>query len=320
MNKLDERLRSGRPQPGRPLRAGFTDHIISQLDDDRAPWPQKRRPQWKEYIQMKFHRPVIVTSAFVAALAVGGTAYAAVGGIGGIRAFFAGQQATRDGGRVIQVGTQACPRVDAFNITDKNRTGYQPYYVRVKPGSSLTNQQIVSIIQGVCEADAEGTVNSPAMQQVENRPENKGRLIGGYADSVITAVSADSLTIRSSMPYHTPQGPSIHTVVQTFRHIDPAAVVINQGKTEPFGILQVGDHISITYRMNDPASAADESQGPDKLDPDTVTIAAVTRLSQAMQDYFNYSTYQARDFEQVTPCSSNPSGYCNIEQYLQDKR
>lgn len=318
MKQLEQRLHSSAsPEPERPLSADFTARISGQLAG--KPWPAKRRPKWKEYLQMKLHKPAIATAAILATVALGGTAYAAVGGINGIRAFFTSEQPTKDGGRIVQLGTHACPRVDAFNITNKNRTDYQPYYVRVKAGSKLSNQQIVHIIEGVCQADAEGTINGAAMQQIESRPENKDKLVAGYADSVVLAASKSSLTIRSEVPYYTKNSPEIHSVTQTYTHIDTNAVVIDQGKTVGFDTLTAGDHIAITYRPNDASGGMSEAVGPDKIDPDSVTIVAATRLTQAMQDYFNYSRYQAHDFEQVVPCSSTPSGYCNVEEYLKNK-
>ncbi|HSX43272.1 MAG TPA: hypothetical protein VLF59_04250 [Candidatus Saccharimonadales bacterium] len=319
MKQLEERLRrSSTPLPRRPLSADFTARIVGGLEGKpRAP---KQRPKWKEYIQMKLHKPAIVAASVLAVFAIGGTAYAAVGGISNIRAFFSGQTATRDGGRVIQIGTNACPRVDAFNITDKHRTDSRSYYVRVKPASTLTNQQVVSIIQGVCEADAEGTLNSAAMQQVEIHIADKDTLIGGYADSVITALGNSSITLRSDVPYASKNGSVVRTVTQTYRHIDPQAQVVDAGKIESLSTLHVGDHVSITYQPIDPSSDHSETLGPDKLDADTVRIVAVTRLSQAMQDYFNYSKYQAHDFEQVVPCSYSASGYCNLEEYLKNKQ
>jgi len=318
MKHLEERLReSSSPVPRCPLGADFTARIVDGLEG--KPRIPKHRPKWKEYIQMKLHKPAVATAAFIAALTIGGTAFAAVGGISGIRAFFDGQTPMSDGGRVIQVGTQACPRVDAFNITDKNRKDHAIYYVRINPESKLTNQQVVRMVQGACEADAQGELNGKAMSEVANRPENKDKLVGGYVDSVITALSKGSITIRSDIPYYTKNGPDIHTVTQTFPHIDPQAVVIDEGTIKSFDTLRVGDHIAISYRAAGNALSHSATMGPDKIDPNAQIIVVATRLSKVMQEYFNYTKHNSHDFEQVTPCSYTSDGYCDLREYLQHK-
>lgn len=309
MNDVDSRLRRSGSKPGRELGADFTTNVLASLDKKTG-----RRPKWKEYIQVKFHKPAIVAASFAATMIVGGSAYAAVGGVSGIRALFGGQKDLGGGARIVQVDTQNCPRVDSFNIADPNRTTHGSYYYRIKAGSKLTNQQVVDMVKGACEADAEGAVNGKAVAALEMLPENKDKLVGGYADSVITAITPTTMTVRSAVPIGTSKGITVHTIVQKFEHIDPHAVVINNGVKEGMNTLKVGNHVAITYRAVGDALSHSETLAPDQIDASAQTVVIVTRISEHMRQYFDYTKYNYREFEQVAPCQTDPSGYCTANQ------
>jgi hypothetical protein len=310
MNDIDSRLRHSGSKPNRELGADFTINVLASLDKKPG-----RRPKWKEYIQVKFHKPAIVTAAFVATLVAGGSAYAAVGGVSGVRALFGGQKDLDGGARIVQVDTQHCPHIDSFNVTDPNRTAHGSYYYRIKAGSKFTNQQVVDMVQGACEVDAESVVNSKVAAPIEALPENKDKLVGGYIDSVITAITPSTLTVSSAIPYGSNQGTVVRTVTQAFGHIDPHAVVINNGVTESFDTLKVGDHITVEYRATGDALRYSETLPPDQVDASEQTVVIVTRISKSMTQYLDYQKYNSREFEQVAPCHKDPSGYCTDDQY-----
>ncbi len=319
MNDIESRLQRASIRPRRELRSDFTSTVLASLNG--AERPSRRRPKWKEYIQVKLlHKPAAFAAAVLATITIGGTAYAAVGGIDGIRALFGGEQRMNDGSRVVQVDTKACPHVSAFNITDKNRSSNGTYYFRIKPNSKFTNTQVVHMVQGYCEADQEGVLNGNVAAPIDQRPENKDTLVGDYADSVITAITPASLTIHSIIPYGTNSGVETHPVTRTFTHIDPNVVVINKGATEPFSSLKVGDHISISYRATGNALLHSETQPPDQLNPDEATVVIITRVSQHASEYYNFQKYNSKDFEEVKPCKSTPSGYCTISEYMTQKK
>jgi hypothetical protein len=319
MNNLDARLRRSMAAPRRPLHANFTTQTLAKLESETT--EPKYRPKWKEFIPVKlFSKPLFAASAAVAVVALGGSAYAAVGGISGIRALFAGETQLHNGARIVKVATENCPHINAFNITNKNRTPHDPVYYRIKPGSKLTNQQVVDTVQGSCEADAEGVNNGTIARAVAEQPENKNKLVGGYADSTISALSKDSITLTFDMPYGTPENVyTLRHIVQTFNHIDPAVTVIYNGTTIPFETLKIGDHVAISYRATGDALAHSETMPQDKLDTNQAAVVIITKLSKHMQDYFTYTKYNGKEFEQVAPCDKDPSGYCDAATYLDQK-
>ena len=171
------------------------------------------------------------------------------------------------------------------------------------------------MVQGACEADAEGIANGNVEAAIEALPENKDKLIGGYIDSVVTALTPSSLSISSVVPYISNNIQTNHTINQTFGHIDPNVTVIADGVRQPFSSLKVGDHVSVVYRATGDALTHSETIAPDQVDTSAQTVVIVTRVSQHMSDYVNFQKYHNREIEEVTPCSSTADGYCTIEQY-----
>jgi hypothetical protein len=310
MNDIDNRLQRSGAKPRRELGADFTTNVLASLDKKA-----EKRPKWKEYIQVKFHKPAIATAVFAVTLIVGGTAYAAVGGIS---ALFGGQKDVGGGDRVVQVDTQNCPHVNAFNITNKHRSANSSYYYKIKASSKLSNQQVVDMVRGACEADAEGVANGKISQSIWEMPENKNKLVGGYADSVITAISPTSISLRSVIPYGSNKGVENKTIDQTFGRIDPSAVVVASGKIQSINTLKVGDHVAISYRATGDALAHSETIAPDKVDAGAQTVVIVTRVSKYASQYLDYQKYHNREFEEVAPCDATDIGYCTFEE-MQDK-
>jgi len=317
MRDIETRLKNSRVTPRRPLRPDFTVQTIAKIGEEGVKRPG-RRPKWKEYLQMKLlNKPAAALTAVVLAITIGGTAYAAVGGLSGITALFGGQEDAGGGARIVKVDTQNCPHVDAFNITDHQRSAHATYYFKIKPSSRLSNQQVVAMVQGYCEADAEGVVNGLAVQKIQSEPQNQNTLVGGYVDSVITALSSQSLTIRSVVPYYAPNGSVNHVITQTFTKFDPEFVVVNQGALQPFSSLKVGDHIAVSYRATGDALTHSETLPPDQVDASAQTLVYVTKVSTHSSEYYEYQKYHGAEFEQVTPCSKTTSGYCSVEEYYQ---
>jgi hypothetical protein len=315
MNDFETRLQGGTAKPRRSLREDFTSQTIAAIREQ--PHEPKYRPKWKEYIPVKlFHKPAAIGAAFALTIAIGGSAYAAVGGISGIKALFGGETPLSNGDRIVKVDTQACPHVNAFNVTNKNRTPNGSVYYRVKASSKLTNEQVVQVVQGYCEADSESTRNGSLAQTIVNLPENKDKTVAWYGDTTVTSVSTDHITVAFDM-YGTKGHPNeLQHVVTTFNHIDPHAVVIHNGTKQTMADLKPGDHVGISYRAIGDALAHSETMPPDQLNTDETTVILVTKLSDNMKAYYSYSKYNGREFEQVAPCDKNPSGYCDAGEYL----
>ncbi len=319
MRDIEDLLRHKGLKPRRQLSSNFTNEITTRLKNGERPEP---RPWWKEFIPMKFrnmHKPAIAGAACMLVLVAGGTTYAAVNGWS-VQTMFGGQKDLGNGQRIVKVDAKNCPHVDAFNITNKNRSRDASYYYRVASGVNLTNDQVVDIVTTTCEADAEGAANSPTNQAIRAmlaKPENVDKVVGGYGDAIIAALTPTSITIQ--FPTGGLNTRLQGTTTQHFTQIDPAVLVTNGPALSTYSALKVGDHVFVQYRASGDALNNSETISPDKVDASQQVVVGIQKLSPAMQKYFEesaiFSKYR-KDIEQVAPCTSQPSGYCTDAEYL----
>lgn len=308
MKDIDILLTKNKIKPQRLLREDFTKNITNHLDEH----PHKTRLSYiKELLFMKlFTKPAIAVLAIVALVTTGGTAYAAVGGWPGIEALFSGQKKV-DNARIVKVDTKNCTITSAFNITAKDKR-QDTYYYKVINNSKLTNEQIVQMVRGYCEIGASGQASLNIKAELEKNPPNKDSMVGGYIDSVVTAISNSSISIESKMPI----GDDVKTVKQTFSHIDPQVIVQGGGRRLSLSDIKAGDHVSITYRASGEALRNSETISPDKINTDEQVIVAISKNSKDLTASINYQKYNGKEFEQVVPCAEDATGYCTIEQYM----
>ena len=316
MKDIEQLLaRSGGPRPGRQLRADFTNSVMRHLDD---------RPQRRGFVRVLetrfmriFTKPAAIVAAIIFAAIVGGTAYAAVGGWPGVTAIFGAQQRLPSGDRVVKVDLQNCSYMSPFTATHQNKEVGAVYY-KIKDNSKLTNDQVVQMVRGNCYEQQQADFDMNTVESALNaNPLNKDKVVGGYIDSEVMAISATSLTIKSVVPHVTNNNEQLVTVRQTFNHIDPAVVVYDSPNRISLSDIHVGDHVSIKYRASGDALSHSEAIAPDQIDPDQQVVVAIVKNSNDVTAAVNYQKYNGAEFEQVAPCSTQPSGYCTYEQYIQ---
>ncbi|HSW78065.1 MAG TPA: hypothetical protein VLG36_04665 [Candidatus Chromulinivoraceae bacterium] len=310
-DNLETLLKQYHHAPRRELSKTFTATIVSKLED------RPRRTLFsrsKELVTMGLlKKPAMVFSVAVACLAIGGTSYAAVGGWSGIQAFFGGEKKV-DNARIVTVNTNNCTITSALTLTsyDKNKS---TYYYRVINGSKLTNDQIVQIAKGYCESTAQSQATFNLMGELNKNPLNQGTVVGGYVDSTVTAISSSGIRIHSEIP----MGDTIEKVDQTFPKIDPNVIVFSGSQRLTLADIHVGDHISLSYRATGDALTHSETIQPDQVNTNAQVVVSISKNTNDFTAAVNYQKYNGKEFEQVVPCSTDTSGYCNAEQYLSHK-
>lgn len=300
---------SSNPKPRRPLRANFTNNVTSYLaQNPRRSW----RVTYMEIFMEWFKKPAAALAALAVVTMAGGTAYASVGGWPGVVALFGGEKTLADGSRIVQVDTKNCSMSNAFTVAEAGKQ-QNAWYYRVKDGSKLTNDQIVEMVQGNCFVEAQVQFDQKVIHDALNsNPLNKDRVVGGYIDSVVTAVSTQAISIESVIPYDT----ELKTVKQTFNHIAPDVLVYESPNKLTLADIKVGDHVSIKYRASGNALTHSETTAPDKINTNEQVVVMINKNTPAMTAAVNYLKYNGQEFEQVQPCSAHPSGYCNYEQFI----
>ena len=308
MNIDDMLLRAGNTKPRRALSADFTRQTLNYISEHpRKAWWRNPR----EILMKSIDKPAMGIAAFIVTLAISGTAYAAVVNWPSISAMFAGEQHTQ-GGRIVQVDTKNCnANISAFNITKPaNERGSNPTrYFKVKQGSKLTNEQITQMVLGDCEQDAQSDMLQQKLKQQPNQD-----IVGAYADSTITAISASSITLEADMPI----GYKLVHVKKTFNKIDPNIAVYYKSDTLHFSDLQVGDHVGMSYRATGNALLHSETLSPEDLDTDEATVVMIIKNTPAATAAINYRKYLGSEFEEVAKCDKNATGFCTLEEYLQN--
>jgi len=304
---IDEKLRSGKTTPRRPLRTDFTSKITEHITTH----PRSPRLSLKGIFMKLLDKPALAIAGIVAAFAISGTAYAAVINWPHIAAFFGGEQQTTQG-RVVKVDTENCHTDNAFTVTKPKDQRGGPRYFMVKQNSKFTNEQVTQMVLGNCEQGAQSDVLLPQMKQNYHGD----NVVGGYIDNVITAISPTSITLEADIPI----GEEITHVAKTFNRIDPNVLVYYKADVLKLSDLKIGDHVAFAYRAEGDALAHSETTSPVDLDTDEATVVMIVKNTPNAVKAIEFQKYLGGEFKEVVPCDSNATGYCDLEEYYKNKQ
>lgn len=310
MKDIEELLQTNAPGPRRELTADFTASTLHKL----AERPSTKFGRLKETLIMRFatftraHKPATIVAAVIGLIVISGTASAATIGWPNFSVLFGGQKTNSDGSRVVQIDTKNCTFINALNVTQK-RTNDNIYYYRIKAGANLSNDQVTQLVRSQCEIEQESALNTQLLAQFSHN-HNQTDVIGGYIDNVITAITPTSIAVDMTVP----DGATATTHHLTYTHIDPDAIVMSAGKVIPLNDLKVGDHISVSYRATGDARDHSETTAPWDINPDQATLVTIIKIPAYIGESLMFQRHNNKDFEEVTPCTSQPDGYCTIEQ------
>lgn len=296
------------PQPRRELRSDFTSQALSRIAQGPKP---PRRPWWQQYLQ--FHKPATVLAGVAVLVLLGGSTYAATDGFTRLPIFFNVKQSQvktlESGDKIVSVDTQDCS-IEHWNpTTQRLESNDRTYLYRLKANSSLTIEQMSQMVQGNCEfaAQTKNGVRQSALEiYLATHPEDNGSLAGGFANEIITNITADSLTTRGKVQYNG----VIKSYSLAFRHIAKDVLVTENGGAISWDSLSVGDSIAYVYRASGNALSNSETTPPWNLNTDETTLVYVEKNSANIQSYFDYTVHSGMDFEEVVPCDHGQDGYC----------
>lgn len=316
MNEIDDLLKkSAGATPRRPLRSGFTNNVINHIvQNPKQSWFAQFTENFMEKVLTK---PAMLVTAIVFTVLAAGSTYAAVSWPS-INAFFNGETPTSDG-RIVEVKTDNCIFQNAFVMTQTDKSK-DTYFYKVKSDSKLTNEDVVKIVKGNCQAEAQIEFDSKVMMEaLEKNPLNKGTVVGG-AYSTVTAVSEKSITFRTEMPTVINDKEEIKIIEQTYNNIDPEVFVFESPNKIGMAGLKVGDEVAFRYRASGKALTHSETTPIWEVNPDEQVIVAIVKLPAAQAEANDFAKYNGRDFEQVVPCEHTANGFCTVAEYYQHKQ
>ena len=282
--------------PTRPLRADFTSYTMqhAQVAKKRAElWQHNTSPNYtlskKETLYMKLiHKPFIATLGVALAIGIGGTAYAATGGLSSITALFAGSKPINATTRVVTVDVKNCLDVNALNITAQGNRSNTSRYYQVKADAHLTNQQVVDLIQSVCRSSYSPASEQAALKAIKNQPQNKDTLFGN-AEGTVVAVTNSSIDIQVSGDTTR----SHQAFVEHITNLDPQLAIFDgNGVQTTLANVHVGDTVYSLYRATDGTIADTDSSASDQVDWKKQTLVVLFKQSPdaAAYDYFRQLT------------------------------
>lgn len=314
MNDIEDLLRSASAKPQRRLRADFTNNVINTI----ANKPSGFATIWEIFMQKVLTKPAMAVAALVFTVLAAGSGYAAIGGWPAINAFFNGEQLT-EGGRIVEVKTDNCYFQNAFNIVTGDKTN-NTFFYKVKSESKLTNEDVVRIVEGNCQLEAQIQVDGKAIEEALARnPLNKDSVVGGPFSEVI-ALSDNSITFRSEMGTIVDGKEEVKVFEQTFNNIAPDVFVYDSPHQIGLQGLKVGDKVSYKYRASGVALTHSEGTAPWNINPDEQVIVVVQKTPAAMAEGMKFRWYNGKEFEQVVPCDHTANGFCTISEYYQHKQ
>lgn len=302
---------NGSAKPKRALRPNFTNDITNYLAEHPRLSLAARLKETKIMKLKLFTKPAIAVFALALLVITGGGVYAAVGGWPGIQSIFSGQKILQSGDRVVKVDTKNCSYISPFTIGQQNKQVDSVYY-RVKASSKLSNDQVVQLVLGNCFAEEQAKFDQRVVNDILfANPLNKDRVIGGYADSLVTAITSSSITIKSVMPVNQ----QLETFEQTFSNIAPDVLVYQSPNKLTWNDIKVGDRVSIKYRASGEALTKSETMPLSQVKPEEQVLVMVNKNTPEYSTAISYQKYNGSEFEEVTPCG-NADGYCNYEQFV----
>jgi hypothetical protein len=276
-------------KPKRPLKPDFTRNTLGlSVSSSRGSfflWQKLR------------HAPAL--ALVIAVLLLSGTVYAATHWPE-ITAKFSSKTSLPSGNRIIGVDTTNC---NYFQVHDKPVPTNEKVYYEIKKDSSLTDDQVVSMVQGICEENAVTDIMNQIVQPYIKQGLGKG-MTGEFR---LETVAKDSITVSES-PAFAPQGAKLESYTY---NIDSGIKVYDAKESIELSDLRPGDSISLLVKDTHPLPSEGDPNSPNHWkDSDLITVLAIVRTPQITGSPMTFLTHLGKDFVRTEPCNSNPSGFC----------
>jgi len=209
------------------------------------------------------------------------------------------------GNHIVGYDTQNCNYFGTLDGTPPKTTDEKVYY-EVRQGSTLTDAQLQSGLQGVCEEN----ISNNAISAVE-----KSLPVDRQGDSTdaftITAISTNSITVSLDPHYTLPLFASPSSVTkpnQVYTRFDSNLEVYDESTRSSFSDLKVGDTIKMILKdtSGQPASLTYQPANH----PENQLTEAIVKIPALTADPSDFYKGIATEFVRVNPCTGSPTGFC----------
>jgi hypothetical protein len=304
MRDIDQLLAaSGNPQPHRPLRANFTSDIIEHIK--AQPRQASRLARAKEKILMNLHKPTIAfAAAAIAILLLGSTAYALTHW-NTVTSVFRSETVLPSGNRIVGVDTTNC---NYFGKPDPKAAPQETAYYEIKKESSLTNDQVVDMIKGICEEnranDAVNTIIQPYLKDGQNIMSSSGLRVA--------SIDKDKLSVTNDPAYSKDMrysGDNTYTLGKDVKVFDGTSPI-------KLSDIKAGDTLRLIVHDKRTIGSEGDRDDPNHWDdPQFIDILAMIRVPALSGSPDTFFGRLGTDFVRVERCDSDPSGFCRVYQF-----
>ena len=213
------------------------------------------------------------------------------------------------GNHIVGYDAANCNYFDELHGAPNTPTADKVYY-EVRAGSSLTDEQLRSSLEGVCE---ENMSNNAMTAIIKRLPAVRG--LQSTIAYVVTAISPKSITI-SPDPHYGP-GSSTTKPGMTFTRFAGNLLVYDESTRANYGNLHAGDTVKLAVQDVSGRSSEDQSNYNAMNHPDNVIILAIEKIPALTADPGAFYQAIAKDIVRLDPCSTSPTGFCRAYNFGQ---
>ncbi|HEX6258537.1 MAG TPA: hypothetical protein VFZ48_03590 [Candidatus Saccharimonadales bacterium] len=294
MTDIEELLQQGAaPKPQRPLRADFTNRIIEGIETrpKKLSWIDRLRG----VVHMKLvHKPMMVIATVGAVLAIGGTAFALTNWPT-ISTMISGEKTLKSGNRVVKIEAENCEYTKSLDGSQNNSTAYY----EIKKDSKLSNEQVVAMIQGICEEQRMNNLVNKQLRAQHEALKGKRSVLGSRMMKV-EAISSKSMTLSYDAKYS-------HADKQTYA-VSPSVQVFAYDTPSQLQNIKVGDAVAVV--TSDSRMISRETPGY-KEDPSTMRVEAIIELSALTGNPDDFYHKLGSEFVRTEP-AKNGDGFTRV--------
>lgn len=308
MKNLETLLKNQQPEPSRELAADFTDRVLAQLTDAPAPHGFKALLLT---LKAKLHTKIGIVTVTGIVLAGGTAAALSVWPTPSVTQLPLQTSSLPSGNHIVGYDAQNCDYFSSLNGAAPKYTSEKIYY-EIRQGSKLTDQQLQTALQGVCE---ENISNNQVSVVVKLLPKN---LPNSFSSGALTvnAISANSITVTQDKHYNPALMPDTATV--TYTHFATDVLVYNESERAAYSDIKAGDTVKLVLQDNSGQNTTRDYR-PDSQ-PDKVTVWAIIKIPALTADPTLFYTSVGSDIVRLDPCKTSPTGFCRAYDFTPQQK
>ncbi|HSX06077.1 MAG TPA: hypothetical protein VLF69_06455 [Candidatus Saccharimonadales bacterium] len=326
MKNLEQLLQQHTPKPTRPLKHTFTQTVVAEIT---------ARPEAASaYTRLSRLRSRLLSRAGLlslgtGALLIGGTAMAVT-----LWPTPSVSQTTSQelasGNHIVGYDAKNCGYFASLDGT-KSLSGDDKVYYEIRQGSKLTDQQLQTALQGVCEENISNNAISALIKQL---PQNLPGLFSTQALHV-DAISSTGITL--SLDPHYSSADSTLKPGLTYTHFAPHLLVYNQSETAQYTDIHTGDTVKLVMQSTAPPVPLPKAHGlaspqyivPSRQEqeddnpenhPETIVIDGIVKIPALTANPNVFYHGIGSDFVRLEPCTTSPTGFCRAYDFVDSQQ